>query len=158
MITQNDHNMIHRLEHQNKDIILVGTAHVSKESVQLVASVIEEAKPDTVCVELCEQRYQAIKQKHLWKETDIIKVIKEKNDELKKLLEPEKKDVSALKAKLEELNKEVQAASAELYKKAQEEAAKQQQAQSSKSEKKEDKKNEKVVDAEFTEEDKEKKK
>ena len=78
MITQNDHDMIHRLKHQNKDITLVGTAHVSKESTQLVASVIEEAKPDTVCVELCEQRYQAIKQKHRWKETDIIKVIKEK--------------------------------------------------------------------------------
>ncbi|RLC09889.1 MAG: TraB family protein, partial [Deltaproteobacteria bacterium] len=31
-----------------KDIILVGTAHVSKESVQLVTTVIEEEKPDTV--------------------------------------------------------------------------------------------------------------
>ncbi|MCR4335520.1 MAG: molecular chaperone DnaK [archaeon] len=93
-----------------------------------------------------------------------IKIIKEKNDELKKLLEPEKKDVSVLKTKLEELNKEVQEASAELYKKAQEEAQNQQQAQGSATEEKGKKKGknspneDKVVDAEFTEEDKDKKK
>ncbi|MEZ4579696.1 MAG: TraB/GumN family protein [Desulfobacterales bacterium] len=34
-----------------REIILVGTAHVSKESVEQVARVIEAQKPDTVCVE-----------------------------------------------------------------------------------------------------------
>ena len=71
-------DMVHRLTHEGKEIILVGTAHVSKESVQLVTSVIYEEKPDTVCVELCETRYQAIKNKDLWLNTDIVKVIKEK--------------------------------------------------------------------------------
>ncbi len=71
-------NMVHRLKHEDKDIILVGTAHVSKESVQLVNSVIYEEKPDTVCVELCETRYQSIINKDLWLNTDIVKVIKEK--------------------------------------------------------------------------------
>lgn len=52
--------------------------------------------------------------------------IRKKIDELKKLLEPQEKDVPAIKARLEELNKEVQEASAELYRKAQEEAAKKQ--------------------------------
>lgn len=91
---------------------------------------------------------------------DKIKTIKEKNEELKKLLEPEKKDINALKAKLEELNKVVQEASAELYKKAQEEAEKKQASQqtSGKKEEKKDSKDEKVVDAEFTEEDKDKEK
>ena len=70
--------MINRLSFENKDIILLGTAHVSKESAQLVTSVIEEEKPDTVCVELCESRYQAIRQKDKWQETNIINVIKEK--------------------------------------------------------------------------------
>ncbi|HHC24276.1 MAG TPA: TraB/GumN family protein [Desulfobacterales bacterium] len=65
-----------------KDIILVGTAHVSKESVQLVTTVIEEEKPDTVCVELCESRYQAVRQKDRWKDMDIIKVIREKKSSL----------------------------------------------------------------------------
>jgi len=71
-------DMVHRLTHEGKEIILVGTAHVSKESVKLVTSVIYEEKPDTVCVELCETRYQAIINKDLWLNTDIVKVIKEK--------------------------------------------------------------------------------
>jgi len=56
----------------------LGTAHVSKESVRLVTDVIESEKPDTVCVELCESRYQSIRQKDKWLDKDIIKVIKEK--------------------------------------------------------------------------------
>jgi len=71
-------DMVHRLIHEGKEIILVGTAHVSKESVQLVTSVIYDEKPDTVCVELCETRYQAIINKDMWLNTDIVKVIKEK--------------------------------------------------------------------------------
>jgi pheromone shutdown-related protein TraB len=70
--------MLHHLEYDGKRIILVGTAHVSKGSVDLVQSVIREVKPDTVCVELCESRAQAIRQKQRWQEMDIIKVIKEK--------------------------------------------------------------------------------
>jgi len=73
----NNHN-IHRLVFEDKEIIIVGTAHVSKESVQLVTEVIEAEKPDTVCIELCESRYQSIRQKELWLNTDIVKVIKEK--------------------------------------------------------------------------------
>ncbi len=75
----NDENsMIHRLEFRGKEIVLLGTAHVSRESVDLVAEVINDEKPDTVCVELCESRFQAIQQKNRWKEMDIIKVIREK--------------------------------------------------------------------------------
>ncbi len=70
--------MIHHLNFENKEIILLGTAHVSKESAQLVKQVIEDEKPDTVCVELCESRYQSIRQKDMWQDTDIIKVIREK--------------------------------------------------------------------------------
>ncbi len=76
--TTNNSNMIHRLSFEDKEIILVGTAHVSKESTKLVASVIEEENPDTVCVELCESRYKAIRQKDRWQDTNIIKVVKEK--------------------------------------------------------------------------------
>jgi pheromone shutdown-related protein TraB len=75
-MTNNDNK--HRLAFKDKEIILLGTAHVSKESADLVARVIEEEKPDTVCVELCEARYQAITQKNKWQNTDLIKVIKEK--------------------------------------------------------------------------------
>ena len=67
-----------RLRHQEKEFILVGTAHVSRESARLAKSVIEEEKPDTVCVELCQSRYQAMQQKDRWQDTDIVKVVREK--------------------------------------------------------------------------------
>ena len=57
---KNKTNNIHSLFFEEKEVILVGTAHVSKESVQLVSDIIETEKPDTVCVELCEARYQSI--------------------------------------------------------------------------------------------------
>jgi pheromone shutdown-related protein TraB len=69
---------IPRIYVDDKEIILVGTAHVSKESVELVESVINAEQPDTVCVELCQSRYQSIRKKDQWLEMDIIKVIKEK--------------------------------------------------------------------------------
>jgi len=68
----------HRLTIEDKEIILIGTAHVSRESADLVADVIEEQRPDTVCVELCESRYQTLTEKSRWEETDLIKVIKER--------------------------------------------------------------------------------
>lgn len=75
-MTNNDN--IHLLTFEDKEITLIGTAHVSRESADLVVKVIEEEKPDTVCVELCESRYKAIKQKNRWQNTDLIKVIREK--------------------------------------------------------------------------------
>ncbi len=76
-MTEENHN-IHHLFSENKEVILVGTAHVSEESAELVARVINDEHPDTVCVELCESRYQSMTQSNAWKDTDLIKVIKEK--------------------------------------------------------------------------------
>jgi len=75
-MTDNDNK--YTLSFEDKEITLVGTAHVSRESAEQVVSVIEEARPDTVCIELCQSRYQAITQKNRWQNTDLIKVIKEK--------------------------------------------------------------------------------
>lgn len=69
---------IHHLYHNEKEVIVVGTAHVSKESARLVEQVISEEKPESVCVELCQSRFQAIRQKDRWLEMDIFKVVKEK--------------------------------------------------------------------------------
>ncbi len=68
----------HRLLFEDKEITLVGTAHVSRESADLVAQVIEEEKPETVCIELCESRYQSLTKKKKWQNTDLLKVIREK--------------------------------------------------------------------------------
>lgn len=77
-ISETNNDMVHSLKFEDKDIILVGTAHISKESADLVETVINDEKPDSVCVELCPSRFQAVRQKNRWKEMDIIKVIKEK--------------------------------------------------------------------------------
>lgn len=73
-----DHPDIHRLTYQDKEIALVATAHVSRESVELVERVIQDERPETVCVELCQSRFQAMEQKDRWENMDIIKVIREK--------------------------------------------------------------------------------
>jgi len=69
---------IHRLTYEGKELILVGTAHVSRESADLVEAVIAAERPDAVCVELCQSRYEAIKQRDKWQEMNIVKVIREK--------------------------------------------------------------------------------
>ncbi|MGI6226436.1 MAG: TraB/GumN family protein [Peptococcales bacterium] len=68
---------VHRIEVNDKEIILIGTAHVSPKSVSEVKEVISEEKPDTVCIELCQSRYQSISDADKWKNMDITKVIKE---------------------------------------------------------------------------------
>lgn len=61
-----------------KELFIVGTAHVSKESVEDVAKTVGLVDPDTICVELCESRYKSIIEKERWKKMDIFKVVKEK--------------------------------------------------------------------------------
>src|SRR5690625_5154216 len=67
---------ITRLNINDKEIILIGTAHVSKRSAEQVKEVIEAEQPDTVCVELDEQRYDSIMDENRWRNMDIFKVIK----------------------------------------------------------------------------------
>lgn len=76
--TMSERNNIHQLTFDDKQITFIGTAHVSRESAALVTQVIEEVKPDTVCVELCSSRYEALTKKDRWKDMDLLKVIKEK--------------------------------------------------------------------------------
>lgn len=61
-----------------REIILVGTAHISRSSVELVHRVIEREMPDCVCVELDEKRYEALSQKDQWEQLDIKQVIRNK--------------------------------------------------------------------------------
>jgi len=60
----------------SNNIILVGTAHISKDSVEEVKKVIEQEKPDIVAIELCQRRYDAITKKQKWEETPINKLLK----------------------------------------------------------------------------------
>ena len=60
-----------------KEIILVGTVHISKDSVEEVRRVIEKENPDVVGVELCESRFDALKNAKKWEDTNILDIIKE---------------------------------------------------------------------------------
>ncbi len=59
-------------------MILVGTAHVSQESVDLVYRVIEHERPDCVCVELDNRRYEALSRKRRWESLDLKELIRKK--------------------------------------------------------------------------------
>ena len=67
-----------KLNLNGKEILLLGTAHVSKESCEEVRAAIVEGKPDVVAIELDEQRFASINDSEAWKNLDIIKVLREK--------------------------------------------------------------------------------
>jgi len=64
------------IELDGRRFYIVGTAHVSKDSADLVEKTIRERKPDTVALELCDSRYETLSNPERWKETDIYTVIK----------------------------------------------------------------------------------
>ena len=74
--TKDEH--VHRLQYEDKEILLIATAHVSRHSAEEVRRVIEEEKPDSICIELDEGRYKSLKEKDKWRNTDLIQVIKDK--------------------------------------------------------------------------------
>jgi pheromone shutdown-related protein TraB len=65
------------LKLQDRVIILIGTAHVSRDSIEEVRQIIQEVGPDMVCVELDAGRYQSITEKETWEQLDVVKVFKE---------------------------------------------------------------------------------
>ncbi len=86
-----DQDMAHRdsedieiLELDGREFVLVGTAHISQHSVDLVRTVIEAEKPDAVCVELDAQRYEALSQQKKFEALDLREVIR--NQQLSALL------------------------------------------------------------------------
>lgn len=70
--------MTKELDFNGKKITLLGTAHISEESVREVQNEIENRKPDCVCVELDEQRLKSLEDPESWKNMDIVKALKEK--------------------------------------------------------------------------------
>ena len=78
MKTEHVSDTINKIFLNNGDIItLVGTAHVSADSVQEVANVIEETQPDRVCLELDQGRMESKTKKTDYSNMDLSKVFKE---------------------------------------------------------------------------------
>jgi pheromone shutdown-related protein TraB len=62
----------------DKEVYIVGTAHVSQKSVEDVRQTVESVRPDSICVELCQSRFNALTQKDSWEKMNVFKVIREK--------------------------------------------------------------------------------
>ncbi len=68
---------VERLSVDGREVILVGTAHISRESADLVHRVIDAEQPDCVCIELDERRYAALSQKNRFEALDLKQVIRQ---------------------------------------------------------------------------------
>ncbi|MDR0323036.1 MAG: TraB/GumN family protein [Treponema sp.] len=60
-----------------REFKLIGTAHVSRDSIEEVRNIICEEKPDMVCVELDQGRYNAIAKNDNWEKLNLSKVFRE---------------------------------------------------------------------------------
>ena len=61
-----------------RTVHLVGTAHVSQESVEDVRRTVESVRPDAIAVELCPARHKALTDSDAWRKMDIFKIVKVK--------------------------------------------------------------------------------
>ena len=58
--------------------VLLGTAHVSRASVEAVKEMADSAVFDAIAVELCPARHQALTKQQQWKDMDLYRIIREK--------------------------------------------------------------------------------
>ena len=66
------------LERDGVRYTLLGTAHVSKASIDAVMAAIDSGRFDAVAVELDEQRHKALTNPEAWAQLDLVKVIRER--------------------------------------------------------------------------------
>lgn len=68
---------VREVEHDGVHYTLLGTAHVSRASVDAVRYHLEHGKFDAVAVELCTSRYRALTDADAWRELDLFAVIRD---------------------------------------------------------------------------------
>jgi pheromone shutdown-related protein TraB len=66
-----------RVQVGEREILVLGTAHISSRSVADVREIIRTEHPDRVCVELDEARYNSLVQKQNWQSLNIVQVLRE---------------------------------------------------------------------------------
>lgn len=69
---------ITRVQLGETELVLIGTAHISQESVETVERVIAEEQPDIVAVELDEERFKSLREEANWEELDLLEIIKKR--------------------------------------------------------------------------------
>jgi pheromone shutdown-related protein TraB len=69
---------VHQVRVGDREILLIGTAHVSQQSVDLVRKVIDRERPDAVCIELDDGRFEALSHEKKFQEQDLREVLRRK--------------------------------------------------------------------------------
>ncbi len=63
---------------EEREVVLVGTAHISPDSLRLVREIIERERPDGVCIELDDARYEALMDPAAIERLDLRQVVRER--------------------------------------------------------------------------------
>jgi pheromone shutdown-related protein TraB len=66
-----------RVTRDGVEYTLLGTAHVSRVSVNAVRSLIGTGDFDAIAVELCESRFRALRDREAWRNLDLLQVIRD---------------------------------------------------------------------------------
>ncbi|MFW6181365.1 MAG: TraB/GumN family protein [Spirochaetota bacterium] len=74
---QPDSDTLTRYRLGDREILILGTAHISRESVEEVQQVLREEQPDRVCIEIDQSRYRALTDADRWKSLKITRAIRE---------------------------------------------------------------------------------
>ena len=82
LVDKANEDVIKKIQLNGATITLLGTAHVSKESVALVEKKILSKDFDCIAVELCPARYENLKNRSWWQNLDIYEVFKKKKASL----------------------------------------------------------------------------
>jgi pheromone shutdown-related protein TraB len=67
---------VSRVRAGGREFVIVGTAHISRESAELARRVIAEERPDCVCLELDPRRYEALTNEKPFESLDLREVIR----------------------------------------------------------------------------------
>ena len=77
-----EEDIVKTIQCNQTEITLVGTAHVSKQSVRTVEEKLSKGYYDCVAVELCPARHENLVKRSWWKNLDIYQVFRQKKGTL----------------------------------------------------------------------------
>lgn len=77
MEAASNQDIIKTIQIGDATITLVGTAHVSRKSVELVEELVRTGQFDRIAIELCPPRFQNLVQKSMWKNLDIYQILRQ---------------------------------------------------------------------------------
>ncbi len=69
---------VRHVERDGVDYTLLGTAHVSRRSAEVVESLIQSGHYDAIAVELCPARFQSLTERESWRRMDLFQIIRER--------------------------------------------------------------------------------